>query len=62
MANAIAMLELQRVKLDFQSLGNLQIGSKVKNSSVKDNNENDEKIALRQLPSGVSPPAVLLAK
>ena len=61
MANAIAMLELQRVKLDFQSLGNLQIGSKVKNSSVKDN-ENDEKIALRQLPSGVSPPAVLLAK
>ena len=61
MANAIAMLELQRVKLDFQSLGNLQIGSKVKNSSVKDN-ENDEKIARRQLPSGVSPPAVLLAK
>lgn len=53
MANAIAMLELQRVKLDSQSLGNLQIGSKVKNSSVKDN-ENDEKIARRQLPSGVS--------
>ena len=54
MANAIAMLEMQRVKLDLESTA--------KNSSVKDNNENDEKIALRQLPSGVSPPAVLLAK
>lgn len=40
----IVMFEMQQVKLDLEST--------VKNSSVKDNNENDEKIALRQLPVG----------
>ena len=55
MANATAMLEMQRVKLHFKSLGNLQIGSKVKNSTVKDNNENDEN-RTKTTTKWVSPP------